>query len=192
MSTHVEGTPCGCRTGNACPYVNAEHTDAALTQRGRLQATAAGPRMLMTAPVPEVLFVSPLTRALQTATIALSSARGLRVPVICDELLRERNGVHVCDMRSPVDALLPAFPTVDFRTIAPGTDPLFQPTVRETVEQLADRGKRFFWSLKDRPEDSIAVFSHSSFLLNTLTHAFLTPDPTGMFRERNHMLLCTK
>lgn len=176
---HTEGTPCKCALKQkGCPYINEEHTDARLTQRGRLQAVAAGPRLLQTFPVPQCAFVSPLSRTLQTATIALSKASALSISLIAEESLRERNGVHVCDKRSPKEDIMDLYPSVDFGTIVPGPDALFS-EIRETEEELAARGKKFFLSLVDRPESSFAVFTHSSFLFNTLSRAFQTPDPSG-------------
>lgn len=161
-----------------CPYLNDEHFDAHLTLRGRRQATAAGPRLLQTASPPEVVFVSPLSRTLQTATIALSKCPNLRVPVIAEELTRERNGVHPCDKRSAREHVEATYPTVDFSNIEYGPDPLWT-LKRETEDELAARGKRFFLSLKDRPETTFAVFSHSSFLYNTITRSFVSDDPNG-------------
>lgn len=179
MRKHKEGSPCKCTLGlPGCPYKNEEHTDANLTQRGRLQAVAAGSRLLQTSPVPEFAFVSPLSRTLETATIALSKIGALAVPLVAEESLRERNGVHVCDKRSAKEDVMGLYPTVDFRRITPGPDALFS-QVRETEDELAARGKGFFLSLKDRPEKCFAVFTHSSFLFNTLSRAFQTPEPSG-------------
>ncbi|PXF46710.1 Phosphoglycerate mutase-like protein 1 [Gracilariopsis chorda] len=172
-----KGRLCMCTRGlPGCPYLNDEHFDAHLTLRGRRQATAAGPRLLQTASPPEVVFVSPLSRTLQTATIALSKCPNLRVPVIAEELTRERNGVHPCDKRSAREHVEATYPTVDFSNIEYGPDPLWT-LKRETEDELAARGKRFFLSLKDRPETTFAVFSHSSFLYNTITRSFVSDDP---------------
>lgn len=191
MRKHKEGTPCKCTLGQpGCPYKNEEHTDAGLTQRGRLQAVAAGSRLLQTSPVPEFAFVSPLSRTLQTATIAMSKVGSLAVPLVAEESLRERNGVHVCDKRSAKEDVMELHPTVDFGRIAAGPDTLFS-QVRETEEELAARGKRFFLGLKDRPEKCFAVFSHSSFLFNTLSRAFQTPDPSGKTMAATLLLLTT-
>lgn len=175
---HREGQLCKCALGQpGCPYTNEEHTDASLTQRGRLQASAASASLLITAP--EIVFVSPLSRTLQTATIATYKAC-LHVPLVAEEALRERNGVHYCDKRSAKEDIINLYRSVDFSNIASGPDALFS-MKRETEDELAYRGKQFFWSLKDRPEKSIAVFSHSSFLYNTISRSFQTPDMNGMY-----------
>lgn len=181
---HKEGQPCKCSLGESgCPYMNEAHTDAHLTQRGRLQAGAAGVSLLRTRPLPEVGLVSPLSRTLQTATIACAKAAGmgLRLRLQAVEELRERNGVHACDKRSAKEDVMGLYPGVDFSGIASGPDALFS-MVRETEKELAERGKQFFLGLKDREEKSFAVFTHSSFLYNTMSRAFLTPDPKGKSR----------
>lgn len=163
-----------------CPYLNTANEDARLTQRGRLQATSVGAKLVHTKPVPQVVMVSPLFRTLQTCTIALSTIPHLQVPVVAVEAIRERTGLHVCDKRSNKSKLESSFAPVDFSNIEPGEDSNFLPH-RETVEQTAKRGKAFLLSLRSRPETSIALFSHSSFLFNTLSRSCEAPDPTGMF-----------
>lgn len=163
-----------------CPYLNSANEDARLTQRGRLQATTVGAKLVHTKPVPEVVLVSPLYRTLQTCSIALSTIPHLQVPIIAMEGIRERMGLHVCDKRSDKSKLQSSFSSVDFSHIEPGQDKLFLPQ-RETVEQTAKRGKAFLLSLRSRPETSIALFTHSSFLFNTLSRACETPNPEGMF-----------
>lgn len=179
--SHKEGKKCLCTLGQpGCPYTNDAHFDAELTLRGRKQASAAGATLLQTRPIPECVFVSPLRRTLQTATIALSSCPDLKVPVIAEEIIRERNGVHPCDKRSAREDVEDLFPTVDFGNIESGPDALFS-EIRESEDDLAARGKKFFLSLRDRPETSFAVFTHSSFLFNTMTRSFKSPVANGKF-----------
>ncbi|CAN8063943.1 unnamed protein product [Agarophyton chilense] len=175
--THPKGSVCLCTKGKpGCPFLNDEHFDAHLTQRGRLQAAAVGPSLLQTASPPEIVFVSPLSRTLQTAAVALSKWPNLKAPVIAEETIRERNGTHPCDKRSPREHVEAIYPIVDFSRIGYGPDPLWT-VARETEEDLALRGKRFFESLKDRSETTYAVFTHSSFLYNTINRSFVASDP---------------
>lgn len=164
-----------------CPYLNPVHEDAKLTQRGRLQATAVGPKLARTKPCPEVILVSPLSRTLQTAVIGLSTIRHLDIPMIAEENVRERIGLHVCDKRSDVKNIQKMFQKVDFSNIKEGPDVEYPSDVRETEEKTAERGKEFFLSLKDRKEDSFAVVTHSSFLYNTINKSFEIPNPKGKF-----------
>lgn len=182
MKLKQEGQPCPCIRGDEpnCPYKNAEHIDARLTQRGRLQATAAGPRLLATNPIPQVIFVSPLTRTLETCTIALSKIPSFKVPIIAEERIRERMGGHICDRRSPVEEVEPRFSHVDFSRISKGQDTLFDDTL-ESPEAVSERGFAFFQSLAELPESSIAIVTHSSFLFNTISRKFKYTDQKGKF-----------
>lgn len=169
-----------CQCPNDCVYKDALYTDAELTEKGHAQARAAGASLASRAPAPQVVFVSPLTRTLQTASIALHTIVGFRdLPVIAAEALRERNGVHFADKRSAVEQVKPSFPNIDFSNIATGPDPYYSNTVREKPHELVARSKAFFWSLQHRPEKCIAVFTHSSFLAHTLRDAFVTPHSYG-------------
>lgn len=143
-----------------------------------MQASAAGSGLLYTKPVPEAAFVSPLSRTLETATIAVGKMSG-GIPIVAVEDLRERNGVHVCDKRSAKEEVAGLYPSVDFVEILPGPDKLFS-EIRETEGELAARGRQFFLGLRERPETSFVVFTHSSFLYNTLSKGFEAPDPKGM------------
>eukprot|EP00171_Calliarthron_tuberculosum_P013401 IDg13401t1 len=78
-------------------------------------------------------------------------------------------GVHIADMRSSVESVSKLFGAVNFEFVALGPDSHFSPTVRETQEEIVKRGRSFFWQLRNRPERVIAVFTHSSFLLNTFS-----------------------
>jgi broad specificity phosphatase PhoE len=170
---------CECARSGPCAYRNKVHTDAQLTELGRRQAAAAG-MQLLTLPgcLPDVVYVSPLTRTLQTASIALGKAPGMaRTPLIADERLRERFGVHCCDQRSPVEDVMPAFPTVDFGMIQRGPDPLHKDDEREPNDHVAARAKTFLLDLLSRPEKNVAIFAHSAFYRETLRLAVLTPNP---------------
>lgn len=175
-----EGELCPCMQGLPnCPYMNDANEDARLTQKGRLQATTVGVKLIHTKPIPQIILVSPLFRTLQTAAIALSTVPQLQTPVVVVEQIRERMGLHVCDKRSDKDKLIPRFGSFDFTGIDSGDDLTFPPC-RESIEQTAKRGKAFFLSLRTRPEQSLAIFSHSSFLFNTISRTFETPNPHGM------------
>lgn len=103
-----------------------------------------------------------------------SALRGL--PIVALEGCRERMGVHVADMRRPVEKVKGSFPGVSFASVADGPDALFSQDVREKQDELVARGRAFFWQLRGRPERVIAVFSHSSFLHNTLSHGIVGID----------------
>lgn len=165
--------------------MNEAFFDAELTMLGRRRDArgSAGMYLLKQGQhnaLPEVAITSPLARAVETAIIACGE--GLSdIPVIADEGCRERTGLHPCDARKPAKDQAARFPRVDFRAITPGADPYHDAARRETEEELVQRGRGFFWSLRSRPEKIIAVFTHSSFLRNTLTHGIDAPQE---IRER--------
>lgn len=138
---------------------------------------AAGAALGKTGPFPEIGFVSPLWRTLETGVIA---AKG-RVRLVAAEGIRERNGVHVCDKRSAKEVIEGEFGTVEFENIAEGEDGLWG-EVRETEEALAKRGGEFFWGLGQREEECFLVVSHSSFLYNTIKSSFCRKDDNGKLR----------
>ena len=75
--------------------------------------------------MPQVVLVSPLTRALQTATGAFEGIPGINVEVLPDlrELLTES-----CDVGRPTDELRREFPDVDFSALLVHSTPTSTPT----------------------------------------------------------------
>ena len=74
--------------------------------------------MLERHPEIEIVICSPLTRALQTATIGLINSRKDRsIPFIAVEECREQAGLHICDERRSTLELSTDFPHVDFSSI---------------------------------------------------------------------------
>ena len=134
--------------------------------------------------------VSPLTRAVETAIGAFgggpassgpllmlpqdgvdgvraarpgASAAGVPPFVAC-ELCREHLGVHPCDRRRSLSHLKERFPAVDWSNIESEADTLWTADVRESDEHLARRAAAFLRWLMARPEQHIAVVTHSSWL----------------------------
>ncbi|KAF7799001.1 hypothetical protein EIP86_010231 [Pleurotus ostreatoroseus] len=99
-------------------------------------------------PVPEVHFLSPLRRALDTWKITFLS---LEDPGRCTdeadlrgvilENCREEYGIHTCDLRSPRAILASAYPspTFSFEDGFPENDPLWLSDVRETKAHIVER-----------------------------------------------------
>lgn len=99
-----------------------------------------------------------------------------RVPVVATELCRERITGLPCDRRRPRSVLHKEFPHVDFSLIKEDEDELPQ-RVLEDAELCKRRATRFLQWICSRPEQRIAVVSHSGFL----THLF---SQFGMNRSR--------
>lgn len=96
--------------------------DAQLTAQGEAEAAALQTRA--NALTPEVLVVSPMRRATQTALIAFRHHIGSKgLPVVACELAHEISGKVTWDKRLSVAALRQAFPEVDYSQITSEEDP---------------------------------------------------------------------
>jgi len=153
---------------------NGKYMDALLTSYGEEQAESLQERTKFLDP--EVLVVSPLRRATQTGVIAFADhvRRGLKVSAM--ELCHEVAGKHTCDRRKCRSDLAQEFPEVDYSLVVDEDDPFWgDGLTRETDESLALRGADFMRWIRDRPERSIAVATHSQFLF-TLFNTVLCVD----------------
>jgi len=126
----------------------------------------------------QLIIVSPLTRALQTATVIFPGKK-----LIAKEEIRERIGTHPCDKRRSVDVLTPEFPHVDFSELLPlspsqhtdndtdnerslkrSNDDIFWSEQRESFDQMERRARDFMRWMANRPEQTLAVVTHNDFL----------------------------
>jgi len=155
-------------SGN-CPYKNFQTIDPMLTKLGRKQAMDLAPKTKINDP-PDIIYVSPLRRATETATLAFphlypaTSSRVTELPQWkCDERIRELNGIHPCDRRLTVQALSRKFVGVDYSSLA-DQDIEWDRNIREKRFHAAKRGYQFMLYVMKRPEKTIAVVTHSSFL----------------------------
>jgi broad specificity phosphatase PhoE len=83
------------------------------------------------------------------------------VNVLCH---REQLGVHPCDRRRTISEYRTLFPTVDWSLMTDEKDVQWTSDKRETEDEITARGCQFLSMVMKRPEQSIAVVSHSSFL----------------------------
>lgn len=190
-------------------YFDAHLTTLGWQQGAALKAHVASQDKPLTATL-QLVVVSPLTRAVETAVAAFggacpalpgepllmeaqSAVEGLRVerpsvsavgvpPFLVCELCREHLGVHPCDRRRPLSYYRKAYPALDWSQVeeeearAPPRvetafhspvrlqDVLWTADTRESDEALALRAGAFLRWLALRPEQHIAVVTHSSWL----------------------------
>ena len=149
-------------------YKNEAWADARLTPFGETQSATLQP-VLAALPHPEVVLVSPLSRTVQTALIAFAAAPA-PVRLVCEELIRERNGAHPCDRRRPTAELRAAFPTVDFSSLRAETDDTWT-VAREPWEGTVARATAFLHRLAALPERVVAAVTHNDFLQALLLEA---------------------
>ena len=92
-----KGCGCTCHVdGDSCVYVDEAILDARLTELGVSQAKGLLP--LSTPLELDLVVVSPLNRAIQTALHGFSSCSA---PFLAHEDCREQMGQHICDKRNP-------------------------------------------------------------------------------------------
>ncbi|EGD73210.1 phosphoglycerate mutase [Salpingoeca rosetta] len=169
------GHGCTCKYGvpskeTPCPYINEDLVDPALTEKGKAEAQHGAQALQRAieeghhAPL-DMVFVSPLKRTLQTASLVFPSEKA-RPRMVAVEHLREQLGVHHCDMRSPISHVSQHFPHIDFSHIPSDHDALWSPR-RETKAELAERATtamRRVFDIADASTSPIGIVSHSSFL----------------------------
>ena len=150
------------------------YVDAELTDVGVGQAKALRPRFAAMAVAPELVVVSPMRRATQTALLAIGDLAP-RPRVLANEDCHETGGRHTCDKRLSRSELRAHFPDVDYGDLAAEDDPLWDAEARESATGIAARAARFATWLEGRPERRVVVAAHSGFLL-AFFNAVLTTD----------------
>lgn len=166
-----------------CPYMDDKYFDSRLNDMGKEQAhSICQPHIksIMKGPhPPEVIITSSLRRATETARIAFD---GYSVPIVASDLCREKSGLHVCDRRCPVSELRKLYPNVDYSQI-PEEDPLWTEN-RENFEQCLARVYQFLgWIMTQRKERSLAVATHSAWLLHVFNGTETDENLRGYFRN---------
>mmetsp|Transcript_46037 Transcript_46037/g.99979 ORF Transcript_46037/g.99979 Transcript_46037/m.99979 type:complete len:718 (+) Transcript_46037:39-2192(+) len=115
---------------------------------------------------PELVLVSPLERALQTATLLFPN----HPRILAKEILREKRTGLPCDERKAVWELANNFPQVDFEDISKadvasgGGSWDFQAHLLETNADVAIRAKCALEKIYAESATSIAVVTHKGFL----------------------------
>lgn len=91
--------------------------DARLDPTGKAQSVALGVRIREARMQVDVVLVSPLTRAVETALLMFPSDPAPTVPIVAIELCREAHGGHPCDQRRTISEISKEFPQVNFSQI---------------------------------------------------------------------------
>lgn len=140
---------------------NEKYFDANLTEEGFSQCDSIKSKVLKINP--DVVFVSPLTRTLQTANNLFSNTK---IPIMGLEMIRERFGMRPCDKRSGLPELQKRFKNIDFETYcySGDNDPVWT-TKRETEYEIEMRIKKFLKWAKERPEKTIVIVTHQGFMI---------------------------
>uniref|UniRef100_A0A7S3P5N3 Uncharacterized protein n=1 Tax=Amphora coffeiformis TaxID=265554 RepID=A0A7S3P5N3_9STRA len=185
--------------------------DARLTAKGAQQAAKLR-KMLSMRPSGgrpftafDLVLVSPLTRACETAKIVFGTSPGtyggevIRPPrIVVREECRERFGHLVCDGRRTVTELRSEFPAFDFSEMMANADEWYTDT-RETGVEIRERSLRLLEMLAARPERCVAVVTHAEFLrhlFGQFTHTLHEQDRSLLERksvncELRSVVLCS-
>lgn len=166
--------------------------DAELTELGRDQARQAcrnvkgGSEALRI----ELLVSSPLSRALETASLAFPEAATRSF--LCLERLREINGWLLNAQRIPRSALMKRFPTCDFSNLTTEDDTMWTEEL-EADASVVQRGYDSLRVLCNRPERCIAVCAHGGLFHKLLNdHPLVNADEATRRRFGNAELrACT-
>lgn len=153
------------------PFVRPEIVDSPLTHHGRNQCAAQSG---MAANLdPQVILVSPLVRAIETAVITFQAHQKNNVPFVAHEDAREELGLLRCNQRRPLSETQRDYPFVDFGHMTADADILFDPLAREPALEQSKRIYNFLVHfLRHRPEQELAVVGHSAWLFQ-MCHAVL-------------------
>ena len=166
-----------------------EHMDARLTDKGIEQCLEARTGSMLEGVNPELVVVSPLTRTLQTAHVMFA---GRNLPFIVHDSCRERWGKYTCDKRRSksdiVRDIAPLFAdthdAIDFDSFAfAEEDDVKWTEEREPDDSCTARGVELLRWLSTRPESSIAVVTHSSYL----RHLFRAFGFSLASRDKEHL-----
>jgi broad specificity phosphatase PhoE len=147
------------------PWLRSEIIDSPLTETGKEQCE--GQREKASALNPELMIVSPLLRAIQTAEITFEDFNDkASIPWIAHEGCREELGVLMCNKRRPLSAIKKDYPNLQYWDMEED-DTLFDPSNRESNESKSDRIYDFLVNfVADRLESEIAVVGHSAWLFH--------------------------
>ncbi|CAL1139367.1 unnamed protein product [Cladocopium goreaui] len=148
--------------GDISPYHIPEMLDPPLTEIGRQQALRLRGVALQTAP--QLVLVSPMSRALMTSNIAYAHLVG-KIPFIAHDGCKEKSHAMAADYRRSATMAQADFPNVDF-SLVPDKDPQLDALRPETDMDVAQRAYDFMLFIRDRPETEIVVSTHSAWLFN--------------------------
>lgn len=146
------------------PFLRPEIVDSPLTEKGRAQC-ALQRQELACKLNPELLIVSPLHRAIQTAQITFQD---FRIPFVAHEACREELGLLTCNQRRPLSETIKEFPDIDFSLLdQTEEDHLWNPTQRECPREKSKRIYHFLVDfVRKQPQREIAIVGHSAWLFN--------------------------
>lgn len=137
-----------------------KYFDAKLTKKGKSQCEYYSKKLKDLNL--EIIFASPLTRTLQTASRIFK-----KTPIFGLEVIRERHGIRHCDARRGLNVLKKEFKNINFDMCEEGNgeiDPVWKLDKRETEKELKNRITEFLKWVKTRKETRIGVVTHQGYM----------------------------
>ena len=139
-------------------YKSPKYTDTPLVDKGHMESISLGLSWNETFKI-DIVFVSPLTRTIQTAKNIFKDTDVKLVAI--DEILEFPQGIEYCNKRKNKSELQKLNPTIDFSLI-PEISTYWKSN--ENLYELKNRSQKFKDFLKKRQEKKICIVSHSTFL----------------------------
>lgn len=148
------------------PWIRPEIVDSPLTETGKWQCSIQ--RGVASNLNPELVVVSPLLRAIQTAKLSFIDYYGNpNIPWIAHEGCREETGVLTCNRRRTLSEIQADFPGLTFHPSMTEDDGLWNANERESNQSKSDRIYDFLTNfIATRSEYNIAVVGHSAWLFH--------------------------
>ena len=143
-----------------------ESFDAPLVEEGILQAKELGENLKQLMKI-DIVFVSPLTRTLQTAENIFEKNKIVRI-VALDKMKEFPQGIEICNKRRNRIELKEKFKKVDFSLLDSDSDQMWREDRYEKIEELKERIKEFKQFIMNENYNNIAIVSHNNFLKELL------------------------
>jgi glucosyl-3-phosphoglycerate phosphatase len=163
------GEPYWVSTDPEFKYLDPELTELGVEQAKDLQSVTADMS-------PELIIVSPMRRAIQTALIGFeshvkemeSSTRMMKI--LAHESAHEIAGKHTCDKRLSKSELIALYPMIDFNShVVEEEDPYWgDGLTRESHISVASRAANLMEFIRSRTENEIVVAAHSTILFSLM------------------------
>ena len=137
------------------------HRDTPLVGKGNLESLELGRTWDKKEDI-DIIFVSPLTRTIQTATNIFKDAN---IKMIAnDNIMEYPQAIEECNHRLSKFELKVRYPDIDFSNIPEESTYWKDSPNVESLFDLKERSDHFKEMLRERPEQNICVVSHSTFL----------------------------
>ena len=143
-----------------------ESFDAPLVEEGILQAKELGKNSKQLKKI-DIVFVSPLTRTLQTAENIFEKNKIVRI-VALDKIKEFPQGIETCNKRRNRIELKEKFKKVDFSLLDSDSDQMWREDSYEKNEELKEIIEEFSQFIINENYNNIAIVSHNNFLKELL------------------------